>query len=55
LRREGNSRITNGELQAMFPSVHSETIRRDLADLVSRGVLLKRGEKRGSYYILHKG
>ncbi|MBX3064030.1 MAG: ATP-binding protein [Anaerolineae bacterium] len=54
LRRDGVSRITNGELQAMFPNVHSETIRRDLADLVGKGMLLKRGEKRGSYYILLK-
>lgn len=54
LRRDGVSRITNGELQAMFPNVHSETIRRDLADLVGKGMLLKRGEKRGSYYILVK-
>lgn len=54
LRRDGNARITNGDLQEMFPNVHSETIRRDLADLVSKGLLLKRGEKRGSFYILNK-
>ena len=54
LRRDGNARITNGDLQEMYPNVHSETIRRDLADLVSKGLLLKRGEKRGSFYILNK-
>jgi ATP-dependent DNA helicase RecG len=29
-----------------------ETIRRDLADLVARGLLLKIGDRRGTYYIL---
>lgn len=54
LRGAGHARITNGDLQAMFPNIHPETIRRDLADLVSKGLLIKRGEKRGSYYILSK-
>ncbi len=49
-----NPRITNKDLQEMCPEVHSETIRRDLADLVSRGILIKMGEKRGSYYVLKK-
>lgn len=44
-------RITNHDLQALYPSVHSETIRRDLADLVTRGLLEKWGQKRGSYYV----
>lgn len=49
-----NSRITNKDLQELCPGVHSETIRRDFADLVSRGILIKMGEKRGSYYVLKK-
>lgn len=49
-----NARITNRDLQELCPDVHSETIRRDFADLVSRGILLKMGEKRGSYYVLKK-
>jgi ATP-dependent DNA helicase RecG len=48
----GHSRITNSDLAAVFPEVHAETIRRDLADLVSKHILRKLGEKRGSYYIL---
>jgi ATP-dependent DNA helicase RecG len=48
----GHSRITNSDLAAIFPEVHAETIRRDLADLVSKNILRKLGEKRGSYYIL---
>lgn len=45
-------RITNRDLQEMAPEVSAETIRRDLADLVERGLLLKVGEKRATYYIL---
>jgi len=44
-------RITNHELQALYSTVHPETIRRDLADLVARGLLEKLGQKRGSYYV----
>jgi ATP-dependent DNA helicase RecG len=44
-------RITNREYQELCPDVSSETIRRDLADLVNRNVLLKIGEKRATYYI----
>ncbi len=45
-------RITNRDLQEMHPDVSAETIRRDLADLVNRGLLLKVGDKRATYYIL---
>ncbi len=45
-------RITNSDLQELSPDVSAETIRRDLADLVERRLLLKIGEKRGAYYIL---
>ncbi len=48
----GYNRITNKDLQELFPDVHPETIRRDLADLVSKGILVKLGQKRGSYYVL---
>ncbi|NDJ77646.1 MAG: transcriptional regulator [Chloroflexi bacterium] len=54
LINRNNPRITNKDLQEMSPGVHSETIRRDFADLVSRGILVKMGEKRGSYYVLKK-
>ncbi len=49
-----NRRITNRQYQAMCPDVHAETIRRDLADLVSRGILLKIGDKRATYYIFKR-
>ncbi len=45
-------RITNREYQELCPDVSAETIRRDLADLVSKNLLLKIGEKRATYYIL---
>jgi ATP-dependent DNA helicase RecG len=45
-------RITNRDYQDLCPDVHAETLRRDLADLVSRGVLIKVGDKRATYYIL---
>jgi ATP-dependent DNA helicase RecG len=49
-----NTRITNSELQRLHPDVHPETIRRDLSDLVTKDILIKMGEKRGSYYVLKK-
>jgi len=52
LHKAKNSRITNSDLKAMFPDVHPETIRRDLVDLVSKNILQKLGQKRGSYYVL---
>jgi ATP-dependent DNA helicase RecG len=45
-------RITNRDFQDLCPDVSAETIRRDLADLVSRGLLLRIGDKRATYYIL---
>ncbi len=47
-----NQRITNREYRDLFPDLSEETIRRDLADLVEEGILLKMGDKKGTYYIL---
>jgi ATP-dependent DNA helicase RecG len=47
-----NGAITNREYRQLCPEVSAETLRLDLADLVKRGVLLKIGSKRGTYYIL---
>ena len=47
-----NDRIRNREYQELCTDVSPETLRLDLADLVARGILLKIGEKRGTYYIL---
>lgn len=45
-----HQRITNREYQTLCPDVHPETLRRDMADLVNRQVLLKIGDKRATYY-----
>ena len=50
VHEQGN--ITNREYQALCPNVSSETLRLDLKDLVERGILLRIGAKRGTYYIL---
>jgi len=50
VQREGT--ITNREYRELCPHVGAETLRLDLADLVSKGVLLKIGDKRGTRYIL---
>jgi ATP-dependent DNA helicase RecG len=46
-----HERITNREYQELCPDVSPETIRRDLADLVQKDMLLKIGKKRATYYI----
>ncbi len=50
IREQG--RITNREYQQLCPDVSPETLRLDLSDLVDRGVLLKIGAKKGTYYVL---
>ncbi|MEW5872475.1 MAG: ATP-binding protein [Chloroflexota bacterium] len=47
-------RITNRQYQDLCPDVSAETLRRDLADLVSQGLLIKVGDKRATYYILKR-
>jgi len=44
-------RVTNREYQELCPDVSAETIRRDLADMVHKDLLLKIGKKRATYYI----
>jgi ATP-dependent DNA helicase RecG len=49
-----NQRITSHQYQELCPGVHPETLRRDLADLVGQGIMIKVGDKRATYYILKK-
>lgn len=49
---EANQRITNRDYRDLYPEVSEETIRRDLADMVEAGLVLKMGDKKGTYYIL---
>ena len=48
-------RITNRAFQQLCPDVSPETLRRDLAGLVKKGVLIKIGDRRATYYILKEG
>lgn len=49
-----HGRITNRDYRTLIPNVSAETIRRDLSELVEHGVLIKIGDKKGTYYILRK-
>jgi ATP-dependent DNA helicase RecG len=50
VREQGS--ITNREYRELCPDVTPETLRLDLNDLVDRGLLLRIGAKKGTYYIL---
>ena len=47
-----HQRISNRRYLEICPDVSTETIRRDLADLVRKGLLIKVGQKKSTYYIL---
>ncbi len=47
-----HGRITNRDYRLVCTDVTAETLRLDLADLVKRGILLKIGDKRSTYYIM---
>jgi len=47
-----NNSITNREFRKLFPDLTRETLRKDLNDLVTKRILVKKGEKRGSFYEL---
>lgn len=47
-----HGRITNSDYQTLAPDVSAETIRRDLADLVNKNLLIRIGNKKTTYYIL---
>ncbi|MBI1801385.1 MAG: putative DNA binding domain-containing protein [Chloroflexi bacterium] len=47
-----HGRITNREYQSLCPDVSAETLRIDLADLVDKGLLIRIGDKKGTYYML---
>ena len=47
-----HGRITSRDYQELCPDVTAETLRLDMVDLTERGIVLKVGVKRGTYYIL---
>ncbi|GAB1420574.1 hypothetical protein MASR2M15_06780 [Anaerolineales bacterium] len=44
--------ITNREYRSLCEGVSSETLRLDLADMVEKGILMKVGAKKGTYYVI---
>ncbi len=44
--------ITNREYRTLCEGVSAETLRLDLVDMVEKGILVKVGSKKGTYYIL---
>lgn len=44
--------ITNREFRQISQDVSQETLRLDLADLVEKGMLVKIGSKKGTYYVI---
>jgi len=49
---QDNGSIANREYQLVCPDVSPETLRLDLVDMVKKGLLLKIGANKGTYYIL---
>ncbi|MBC7870784.1 MAG: putative DNA binding domain-containing protein [Chitinophagaceae bacterium] len=47
-----NGSITNREYRLLCEGISAETLRLDLADMVEKGILVKVGSKKGTYYIL---
>jgi ATP-dependent DNA helicase RecG len=46
-----SGRITSRKYHSLCPEVSTETLRRDLVDLVKKGILIKIGDKKTTYYI----
>ena len=47
-----NGSIANREYRSLIQGVSAETLRLDLADMVEKGILVKVGAKKGTYYVL---
>ena len=46
--------ITSREYQELCPGITAESLRRDFTELVEQGLILRVGDKRGTYYIAKK-
>ncbi len=49
-----HGRITNRDYRKLFSEISDRTVLSDLLDLVNKGILLKKGKTKGSYYIIPK-
>jgi len=45
-----HGRITNREYQILCPMITRETLRKDLNDLITKKIIVKRGFRRGVFY-----
>jgi ATP-dependent DNA helicase RecG len=46
--------ITSREYQELCPGITTESLRRDFTEMVEQGLILRVGDKRGTYYIAKK-
>ena len=44
------NRITNNEYRKLFPGITDRTVLNDLRDMVKKGVLIKVGKTRSTFY-----
>jgi ATP-dependent DNA helicase RecG len=51
---KANGQITSREYQELCPGITAESLRRDFIEMVQRGVIMRVGDKRGTYYISKK-
>jgi ATP-dependent DNA helicase RecG len=49
-----NGQITSREYQELCPGVSAESLRRDFVEMVEQGLIMRVGDKRGTYYISKK-
>lgn len=54
LSEEGRD-LTIQQYQSFFPHVHRRTLQRDLSDLVTNGLIVQEGSKKGTRYTLARG
>jgi DeoR/GlpR family transcriptional regulator of sugar metabolism len=43
---------TNEDLQSLCPGISRETLRKDLNYLIAKNVIIRKGIKRGAFYVL---
>ena len=51
---KANGQITNREYQELCPGISAESLRRDFVEMIEQGMILRVGDRRGTYYIAKK-
>ncbi len=49
-----NGKITNKEYRGLFPDISDRTVLNDLRDMMSKTLIIRRGKRKGAYYIIPK-